>query len=86
MQEINITISGQDINQEQAQKLARILAEQENPETMIISRFNRIADACSPCCLKGNIGEKPGWQVYGENHGGRKIINVNNGEYVFIFS
>ncbi len=86
MKEIDIKISGCNVSQEQAQKIGQLLARQDNPDTMVISRFNRAANACSPCCLKGALGAKPGWEVYGENHGGRLKITVNNGAYVFIFS
>jgi hypothetical protein len=32
------------------------------------------------------INGKPGWEVYGENHGGGLKISFNQGEYVFIYS
>ncbi len=86
MKEIQITISGRDVSQAEAQKFGQILAESDNPDTVVISRYNRQANACSPCTLKGNLGDKPGWEVYGENHGGRLKIVVNDGEYVFIFT
>ena len=82
---INIKIDG-TVSQEMAQKRALEIAKQKNPDTMVISRFNRPANACSPCCLKDQIGNKPGWEIYGENHGGRLKINVNNGDYIFILS
>jgi len=84
MQEIKIQISDSEISQETAQEMALLLAERQNPETMVIARRNRLLNSCSPCCLKGNLGEKPGWEVYGESHGGRLKITVNNGDYVFI--
>ena len=86
MLEINIRISGETVNQEQAQRIGQLIAEKENPDTMVLSRFDRRANACSPCCLKSMIGDRPGWEIYGENHGGRLKININDGEYVFIFS
>jgi hypothetical protein len=85
MKEITVTMEG-DIIQAEAQQKAESLARRDNPDTFVISRFNRKANACSPCCLKGNIGDKPGWEIYGENHGGRLKITVNDGEYVFILS
>lgn len=86
MKEINIRISGCELSQKQARGMALIIAEQGNPEAMAVSRFNRRANACSPCCLKDDLGGKPGWEVYGENHGGRLKITVNDGEFVFVFS
>jgi hypothetical protein len=86
MQEISIKISGSKTTQPEAQQIAQIIAQRDNPETICISRFNRPANACSPCCLKQKIGNKPGWEVYGENHGGRLKVTVNEGDYIFIFS
>ena len=86
MKEIRITLEGDTLSQKEAQDKAESIARQDNPDTMVISRFNRPANACSPCCLKEPIGDKPGWEVYGENHGGRLKITVNDGEFVFILS
>ena len=86
MKDISVNISGDIPSQEQAQKIGQLIAERDNPETIVISRFNRLANACSPCCLKGKMGHKSGWEVYGENHGGRLKISINDGDYVFIFS
>ena len=86
MQNINIHVSGESLSQQQAQQIGQLIAERDNPDTMVVSRFNRKANACSPCCLKGAIGTRPGWEIYGENHGGRLKITINDGDYVFIFS
>ncbi len=86
MKEIDIQISGCKVSQEQAQQIGQVLAQLDNPDTMVISRFNCATNACSPCCLKGTLGGKPGWEIYGETHGGRLKITVNNGAYIFIFS
>ncbi len=86
MQTITIEISEYALSQEQAQNIAQIIAAQDNADTTAISRYNRFTNACSPCCLKGPLGDKPGWEVYGENHGGRLKISFNNGDYIFIFS
>ena len=85
MKEVAITIDG-DVSQAEAQEKAEEIARQHNPETFVVSRFNRNANACSPCCLKGKIGDKPGWEIYGENHGGSLKVTINAGEYVFVLS
>lgn len=86
MLEIKIWISGCPVGQPQAQEISRLLAAEGNRETICLARYNREADACSPCCLKGKLGAKPGWEIYGEKHGGRLKISVNDGNYIFIFS
>jgi hypothetical protein len=86
VQEIKIKISGEDPTLEEATAKARQIAAEENQETDLISWFNRRTNKHSPSCVHCEIGCRPGWEVYGENHGGRLRIEVNNGEYVFIFS
>lgn len=86
MRKIEILVGGHELGQKQAQELSRILAEEENSESVCLARYNRRANACSPCCLQGRLGDKPGWEVYGETHGGRLKVTVNNGDYIFIFS
>lgn len=86
MREIEIEVRGYQISQPQAQEFGRLLAEKENLETVCVARYDREADASSPCCLKGAMGDKPGWEIYGESHVGRLKITVNHGEFVFIFS
>ncbi len=86
MRTITIQISGCDLAQETAQEIGMSIAVRDNQDSMVISRYNRFTNACSPCCLKEPLGDKPGWEVYGENHGGRLKIIFNQGEYVFIYS
>ena len=86
MKEIKITISGTSISYEEAQRIGRMVAERDNPEAMAIARFNRQTNSCSPCSLMGDLGGRSGWEVYGENHGGRLKIIVNGGDYIFIFT
>jgi len=86
MKEIEIIISGAEISYAEAQQIGQEVAQRENLETMAIARFNKQSNSCSPCCLKGDLNGKAGWEVYGENHGGRLKITVNGGDYVFIFS
>jgi len=86
MLDVEIRISGYELDQAEAQKMAEQIAIHDNPEAICVARYNRLANACSPCCLKSSLGDKPGWEVYGENHGGRLKITFNEGDYVFIFS
>jgi hypothetical protein len=69
-----------------ARGLAEALAARHNIETMLISWADRERGVHSPQCLKCEINGRPGWEVYGENHGGRVMIGVNDDQYVFIYS
>ena len=88
MRKIDLEINGEDgvPEWEQAVAAAEEIARQGNPETMMIARCNRLTNSCSPCALGGDLGGRPGWEVYGETHGGRLKIVVNGGIYTFIFT
>lgn len=86
MIDIQIAITGAVLDFDAARAMAEALARQGNPETMLVAWFDRKKDTHSPCCVKCQIGEKPGWEVYGENHQGRLKIIINEREYVFIYS
>jgi hypothetical protein len=86
MRSINLEMIGPDLNFETARRRAAALASEENPETMLISWSDGVRGVHSPQCLKCEIHGRPGWDVYGENHGGRLRIRVNSDRFVFIFS
>ena len=66
--------------------LAKDLAARHNFDTTLISWADRGRGVHSPQCLKCEIHGRPAWEVYGENHGGRLSIGVNDDQYVFIYS
>ena len=86
MKDILIAITGVNPDFEMAKSMARIIAMQENAETDCLAwsdvRQGRQSPAAAQCEIKG----RPGWEVYGESHGGRLKISFNDGEYVFIHS
>jgi len=86
MIEILVSISGMEVGFDLARELGRSLAEKGDPETMLVAWEDKRNRKHSPSCVKCDIADEPGWLVYGRNHGGRLKIDVNAGEYVFIFS
>jgi len=86
MKEILIAISGAALDFEAARSMAKIMAMQENGETDCLAWSDKRRQKHSPSCVQCEIKGKPGWEVYGENHGGRLKIVFNQGEYVFIHS
>ncbi|MHB1016157.1 MAG: AF1514 family protein, partial [Desulfurivibrionaceae bacterium] len=54
--------------------------------TDCLAWYDAHREAHSPGCVQCEIKGRPGWEVYGENHGGRLKIIFNQGEYVFIQS
>ncbi|MDH3347973.1 MAG: AF1514 family protein [Desulfobulbaceae bacterium] len=84
MKEINLTISGLELDFDTARAMATTLAEQDDQETMLVAWYDESTNNHSPCCVKCQIGDTPGWEVYGRNHGGRLRIDINDGAYIFI--
>ncbi|MFZ5776134.1 MAG: AF1514 family protein [Thermodesulfobacteriota bacterium] len=86
MTEIRIAITGMALDFDTARIVAKALALRDNPDTMLVAWGDRHRDTHSPCCVKCAIGDRPGWEVYGENHEGRLRIAFNDEAYVFIHS
>ena len=86
MREVDFSLEGYELDWNLAADIATLIARRENPDTMMIARCNRLTNSCSPCSLSGDLGGRPGWEVYGETHGGRLKITVNQGVFVFIFT
>jgi YHS domain-containing protein len=83
MPEIGLTVTGCDLDFDAAQRLARALASRQGAEPMLLAWFDRRREQASP-----NIPEcqrLPGWLAYAQGHGGNLKVDINGGEYVFIF-
>ena len=68
---------------------ARLIADQKvaelASEPMLMGWYEKSSGRFSPnveCCSE----EKPGWIVYAESRGGRITIDINDEDYVFIYS
>lgn len=86
MKDILIAITGADLDFDSYRNMAGIVARQENEETDCLAWFDGPRNTHSPGSVQCEIRGRPGWEVYGENHGGRVRIIFNQGEYVFIHS
>ena len=86
MIEIKMTIEGIDPGFEDLLGMTRIMALRGNRETMLVAWSDRKQNKHSPCCIRCQIGDEPGWEVYGRNHEGRLRISVNRDDYVFIYT
>ena len=86
MKDVLIAITGADLDFEMARSMAKIIAQRENGESDCLAWSDSRKKKHSPSCVQCEIKERPGWEVYGENHGGRLKIIFNEGEYVFIHS
>lgn len=86
MQHITIEIEGESVDFSLARTLGDCIAGKENEDFCLISWFDRKRNIHSPQCLRCEIKGKPGWEVYGRNHGGRLRISFNQEAYVLIYS
>lgn len=86
MIDVRLDLQGLAAGFAEYQHLCRLLAARDNPDTTLVAWMDRRRDLHSPACVRCQIGDEPGWEVYGRNHGGRLRFSVNDGQYVFIFS
>ncbi|HIJ89807.1 MAG: AF1514 family protein [Desulfobulbaceae bacterium] len=86
MKDILIAITGASLDFDLARSMARLIALRENGDTDCLAWSDAGRKSHSPGCVQCEIKGRPGWEVYGENHGGRLKIIFNQGEYVFIQS
>lgn len=86
MKKISCNINGYSVTFDQAKTMARMIAEPDNDFTTLVSWCDRDKGVHSPCCLKCEFQDEPGWEVYGKNHEGRLRISFDDDRFVFIYS
>lgn len=68
---------------------AREAAEQRvktyDSDPMLLAWYDRNNDRFSPEVSCEEEGGDPGWVNYAKNHGANLTVNVNHGEYIFMF-
>ena len=84
MQEVTLFVKGFPLVFDTARAVAQLLASRDNPETMLVAWHDREQGTHSPSCVRCEIGDVPGWEVYGRNHSGRLRIAFNGDVMVFI--
>lgn len=86
MKNISFVVTGYTLTFDQAKQMASMIAEEGNEFASLVSWGDRDKGVHSPCCLKCEFDEVPGWEVYGRNHEGRLRISVDDDRFVFIYS
>jgi Domain of unknown function (DUF5619) len=86
MKKVECVIQGYGVNFDQAREIGRLLADEGNDFSSLVSWCDREKGVHSPCCLKCELDGEPGWEVYGRNHGGRLRISFDGDRFVFIYS
>lgn len=84
MKDINISLSGMDVDYKTARAIANALANEWNGhEPVVVAWHDKTAARMSPAIEGADIHTR--WHDYGESHGGKLEISVN-GEFDFIFA
>ena len=64
---------------------AQALAGKAAGEAMLVAWFDGKNNAGYPE-VQECTGNKPGWLAYAESHGGNLAVNINSGEFIFVFA
>ena len=83
-QHIKIEIDDPDLNFMAAQDIAKQKAQATCDDPMLLSWYQGKTGESYPN-LECGPGDKPAWIVYAESRGGDLTIDINNGQYVFIY-
>ncbi len=86
MTRVDCRFDGYSPDFDQSRKIAEVIAAGGNEFTLLVSWCDREKGVHSPCCLKCEFDDVPGWEVYGRNHDGRLRISIDDDRFVFIFS
>lgn len=82
---IAASIQGVALDYAAAHILASALAEKAAGETMLVAWFDGKNKVGYPE-VQECTGDRPGWLAYAESRGGNLEVNVNGGEYIFVFA
>lgn len=81
---IKVKSSDSDLDFEDAKELAKQKAKEYCADPMLLSWYLGKTGESYPN-LECGPGDKPAWIVFAESRGGDLTIDINNGQFVFIF-
>lgn len=81
---IELKIDGPDLDFAEAKDMAKQKAKKICDDPMLLSWYQSRTGESYPN-LECGPGDKPAWIVYAESRGGDLTIDINEGEYVFIY-
>ena len=85
IKEIDVSVQGVALDYDAARILAGALAEKAAGETMLVAWFDGKNNVGYPD-VQECTGDKPGWRAYAESHGANLGVNINGGEFIFVFA
>jgi hypothetical protein len=81
---IELSSNSPDLAFEEAKDLAKQKAKETCADPMLLSWYQGQTGESYPN-LECGPGDKPAWIVYAESRGGDLTIDINDGQYVFIY-
>lgn len=81
---IRVEIEGATLDFDTAQALAKLLAARAAAEAMLLAWYDRGRGRAAPDVPE--CQHQPGWLAYAEGHGGDVTVDINRGEYLFLFA
>ena len=81
---INLQITDRDLSFEDVSDQARSRARQINKDAMMLAWYNRRSGEGFPDYDCG-ANDKPPWRVFAEARGANLTIDVNEGEFIFLY-
>ena len=81
---VSLQIADHDLDFTKASNLARARAREINKDAMMLAWFNRRSKKGFPDYDCG-AGNTPPWRVFAEARGANLTVDVNDGEYIFMY-
>jgi uncharacterized protein DUF5619 len=81
---ISVTVSKDDLDTAAATALAKQKAMELSDETMLLAWYCGLTGDYYPKTECGRT-DKPPWMIYAESRGADIAVNINDGEYIFMF-
>ena len=81
---VNLRISELDLDFQSVKQRAKEKAREHCPDPMLLSWYHRTTGEFYPK-LACDFGDKPVWMVFAEARGANLTVNVNDGEFIFLF-
>lgn len=83
--EMNLSVQSSDLDFDQVQHAATEFAKKYDSDPMLLAWYNRKTDEHFPKTTCEGEDTDPGWVDYAKSHGGNLTVNVNGGEFFYIF-
>ena len=81
---VSLRVTDRELDFEEAANLARARAREINKDAMMLAWFNRRSGEGFPDHDCG-AGDKPPWRVFAEARGANLTVDVNDGDYIFMY-